>query len=156
MPGRSIGRDYRSSFRKAVTLVHRYAYGVIISLQVYIEQCASAHEELHLSSEPLTDVAENELVEQSHQRLFPQLQEPSFIIAFLIIGNGEIQGEVVQFLHGRALSLDSRFDVFLEILRQGRYTQHHSRLQFLDTHRNVPQCLHRSLSSRHCAYGSAV
>ena len=146
---RCIGRDDRSCLRETVALIHRNAYRIVIPLKIDVEQCPSTDEEFHLASESLAHLFENQFVEQGHKRFFPALFETALVVTLLVVGNCKVQGIIVKFLHFRAFGLDSGLDILLEILGKGRDTQHYSRLQFLDTHRNIAQSLHWGLAGRH-------
>ena len=133
---RVCGND-RGSLRKAVALEHRNADGAVVSLELDIQKRTAAHEEHHPAAESLTYILEDDFVEESHKRFFPELEESASIVILLIIGNGQVQCEVVEFLHLRTLGLDSRLNILLEVTCECRNRKHHVRSYLLDGHRDI-------------------
>ena len=144
---RRVRRNDRCRLRKTISLVHRNTDGIIISLKVNIKKCTSADEELHVSAKSLTYSLEDKLIKQKHERLAEDIHELSaFIVSFLIVCNGILQSEVVEFLDSLALLRDRSLDALLEILGKCRNGKHHAWLELLNTWRNVSQSLLAGLS----------
>ena len=155
MTGR-IGTNDGSCFRQTVSLEHRNADGTKITLKFDIQQGAAAYEELHPPAEPFAYILENELVKKFDERLFPALRPAAGIVILLIIGNGQPEGELVQFLHFGAFLTHARFDVFAEIACQRRHRKHHHRTNLADGDRDIFECGYRSLSYRHRRNAAAI
>ena len=143
-----VGADDRRSLTQTVTLEHGNTDSVVITLQLDVEQRATAHEEQHTATQTLTHCLENQFVEQSHQRTFPQLTQTALVPVFLVVLDVQLQRVVVQRLHFRAFLLDARLDILLEITRQRGHTQHHVRTRFLNRHRDVLQRSQSGLAYR--------
>ena len=153
---RSIGADDRRCLRETVTLEHRYSDSVVIALQLDVEECATAYEELHSSAHALTNSLENEFVKQRNQRFFPKLAESAGIPIFLVVGDGEAECKIVERLHFRAFLLDGRFDILLEIARQSRNGEHHMRPHLGNRHGDVLERSERVFAYRHGSDGATV
>ena len=122
MACRRVGRDDRGRLREAVALIHRDADGVVVSLEVDVEECSSADEEFHVAAESLAYCLEDDLVEKKHQRLAEDVDElGALVVAFLVVCDGVLEGEVVEFLDCRAFLGDRGLDALLEVLCEGRH-----------------------------------
>ena len=120
MAGR-VGGDDRGRLGHAVALEHRNADGAEISLKLDVQKRAASHKELHPAAESLTDLLEYDLVEQGHQRLLPKLKDAATVVIFLVVGDCEVEGVVVEFLDLRSLLVDGGLNVFLEVAGKRRH-----------------------------------
>ena len=152
---RSVGADDRGSFGKTIALECRHSDGAEVALKLDVEQGASADAEAHLATEGLTNLAEDELVEESHQRLSPKLEETSAVVVLLVVCDCVLEGEVVELLRGLALLLDSAFDCLLEGAADCRHGEHHVRMDLLHCRDDVAKLRSRGLA-RHRGDASAV
>ena len=155
MAGRIGGND-RSGLRKAVALEHRNADGAVITLELNVKQGAATDEELHAAAEILAYCLENQLVKEGDERLLPDLENAAAVVILLVVGNSEVQCEIVELLHLRTLGLDGSLDILLEIAGKSRNRKHHVRAYFLDSHRDIAESSHRGLSDRYCSDTAAV
>ena len=151
----SVGTDDRSRLGKTIALEGRHSDCAEVALKIDVEQSASADAEAHLATEGLTNLAEYELVEQSHKRLSPKLEETSAVVVLLVVCDCVLEGEVVELLRGLALLLDSAFDCLLEGAADCRHGEHHVRMDLLHCRDDVAKLRSRGLA-RHRGDASAV
>ena len=134
---RSIRANDRGGLRKAVALEHRHTHSAEILLEFDVEQGATSHKELHPASEIIPHSLEYELVEEPHQRLPPAYVQAAAVVVLLVVLHCVVKGEVVEFLHGRALCPDCGLYALLEVAGYGRDREHNHRTGLLYSHRYI-------------------
>ena len=153
---RDVSRDYGSSLRQTVALHHRDTNSVEETLQLRVEQCATANKEFQLATERLTHLREENLIEQSHHGTQNKTPAATLMIAVLIVFVSGAQSKVEQFLGRCSLSADRALDALAEILSQRRYRQQEVRLHLADICGDVAQCLHRRTTNLRRSYRCAT
>ena len=153
---RDIGRDYGSSLRQTVALHHRDTNSVEETLQLRVEQCATANKEFQLATERLTHLREENLIEQSHHGTQNKTPAATLMEAVLIVFVSGAQSKVKQLLGRCSLSADRGLDALAEILSQRRYRQQEVRLHLADICGDVAQCFHRRTTNLSGCYRCAT